>query len=161
MGKNEVTELSNELTYRHYLMDKGRLHELFQEMTIPEYIALQIIVSEHDSAGVCSGKIYLKDLSGKMQLTIRQASKMMSELKDKGLILWSHDGDGSEGTYVAITERGKKLFAEQEQILKQYYGNVIEKFGKQNLINLIQLMKQLESIMGNEIEDLEVKNEHI
>ena len=94
-----------------------------------------------------------------MQLTIRQTSKMMSDLKDRGLILWSHDGDGSEGTYVTITETGEKLLSEQEQVLKKYYGNVSEKFGKQNLLSLLQLMKQLETVMSSEIEEMEAISE--
>lgn len=155
MEKNEVVELSNELTYRHYLMDKGIIHELFQKMTIPEYIALHMIVLESESTVIYGGRTYLKELSEKMQLTIRQTSKMVGELRDRGLILWSHDGNGSEGTYVTITEMGRKLLEEQEQILKKYYGKVIGKFGKENLIKLLQLMKQLETVMSSEIEEME------
>ena len=155
MEKNEVVELSNELTYRHYLMDKGIIHELFQKMTIPEYIALHMIVLEIESTVIYGGRTYLKELSEKMQLTIRQTSKMVGELRDRGLILWSHDGNGSEGTYVTITEMGRKLLEEQEQILKKYYGKVIGKFGKENMIKLLQLMKQLETVMSSEIEEME------
>ena len=155
MEKNEVVELSNELTYRHYLMDKGIIHELFQKMTIPEYIALHMIVLESESMVIYGGRTYLKELSEKMQLTIRQTSKMVGELRERGLILWSHDGNGSEGTYVTITEMGRKLLEEQEQILKKYYGKVIGKFGKENLIKLLQLMKQLETVMSSEIEEME------
>ena len=155
MEKNEVVELSNELTYRHYLMDKGIIHELFQKMTIPEYIALHMIVLESESTVIYGGRTYLKELSEKMQLTIRQTSKMVGELRDRGLILWSHDGNGSEGTYVTITEMGRKLLEEQEQILKKYYGKVIGKFGKENMIKLLQLMKQLETVMSSEIEEME------
>lgn len=155
MEKNEVVELSNELTYRHYLMDKGIIHELFQKMTIPEYIALHMIVLESESTVIYGGRTYLKELSEKMRLTIRQTSKMVGELRDRGLILWSHDGNGSEGTYVTITEMGRKLLEEQEQILKKYYGKVIGKFGKENMIKLLQLMKQLETVMSSEIEEME------
>ena len=163
MEKNEVVELSNELTYRHYLMDKGIVHELFQKMTLPEYIALHMIVLESESTVIYGGRTYLKELSEKMQLTIRQTSKMVGELRDRGMILWSHDGNGSEGTYVTITEMGKKLLEEQEQLLKEYYGKVIIKFGKENLIKLLQMMKQLETVMSSEIEEMEAtdRNERI
>ena len=40
--------------------------------------------------------------------------------------------------------------------MKRYYGKVFDKFGKENLIQLLQLMKQLETIMSSEIESLEV-----
>ena len=160
MEKNEVVELSNELTYRHYLMDKGIVHELFQKMTLPEYIALHMIVLESESTVIYGGRTYLKELSEKMQLTIRQTSKMVGELRDRGMILWSHDGNGSEGTYVTITEMGKKLLEEQEQLLKEYYGKVIIKFGKGNLIKLLQMMKQLETVMSSVIEDMEATDRY-
>lgn len=157
---NEVGELSNELIYRHYLMNKGKVSELFQKVTIPEYIVLHIIESESRKTTIYSGRTYLKDLSEKMQLTIRQTSNMISNLKNRGLVLWSHDGDGSEGTYVTITDMGKRLLDEQEKNLKNYYGKVIQKFGKQNLINLLQLMKQLDTVMSSELEESEITNEN-
>lgn len=158
--KNEIQKLSNELTYRRYLMNDGKIHNLFKEVTIPEYIALHTICQESENSDIYSGRTYLKDLSERVQLTIRQTSRMIGELKDRGLVLWSHDGNGSEGTYVTITETGKKLFLEQEQVLKNYYGRVISKFGKENLIGLLQLMKQLETIMTGEIEEMEMMDEN-
>ena len=86
---------------------------------------------------------------------MRQTSNMIGKLRDRGLVLWSHDGNGSEGTYVTITETGQKLLEEQEAILKQYYGKVIDKFGKEKLIQLLQLMMELETIMSSEIEEVE------
>ena len=69
--------------------------------------------------------------------------------------MWSHDGNGSEGTYVIITDSGKKLLKEQEEVLRKFYGNVIDKFGKEKLIQLLQLMKELDTIMCSEFEDME------
>lgn len=158
--KTEVVELSNELTYRRYLMNKGKIRELFQKVSIPEYIALHMIASENDNPMLYSGRTYLKDLSEKMQLTIRQTSKMVGELKDRGLLCWSHDGNGSEGTYVTITEIGQKILCEQEGILRDYYGKVIDIYGKENMIDLLQMMKQLETVMSREIEEMEASVEN-
>lgn len=151
----DIMALSNELTYRRYLMNKGQIREFFKKMSIPEYIALHNIALDEEMSSIYEGRTYLKELSEKMELTMRQTSKMIGELRDKGLVTWSHDGNGSEGTYVTITENGQALLREQEEILKKYYGNVIEKFGKDNLIRLLQLMKQLETIMSSEIEEIE------
>ena len=90
-----------------------------------------------------------------MQLTIRQTSKMIGKLRDRGLVVWSHDGNGSDGTYVTITENGQKLLKTQEEILKNYYEKVIGKFGKDNMIHLLQMVKQLETIMSSEMEEWE------
>ena len=72
--KNEIGELSNELTYRRYLMNKGKIRELFRKMSIPEYIALHMIASEGKHNSISSGRTYLTDLAAKTQLTIRQSS---------------------------------------------------------------------------------------
>lgn len=151
----EVTKLSNELTYQRYLFNKESVRRLFRKLTKPEYIALFLNREEEERNHIYSGRTYLKELADKMQVPIRQISKMAGKLKEKGLITWSHDGDGSEGTYVMITETGRKLLAEEELVQKNFYGTVIEKFGKENLAQLLQLMKQLETIMSAEVEGTE------
>ena len=155
LGKNEIMKLSNELTYRRYLMNRGQIREFFQKINTPEYIALYNIALNSDVSDIYSGRTYLKELSEKMQLSIRKTSKMIGKLRDRGLVLWSHDGNGSEGTYVTITEEGRKLLEEQEKTLNEYHGRVIQKYGKENLIHLLQMMKQLETVMSTEIEQLE------
>lgn len=155
MSSTEVAKLSNELTYQKYLFNKDHVIRLFQRLNKSEYIALHIIQETEKENDIYSGRTYLKELAAKMQLPIRQVSRMAGTLKDRGLLEWSHDGDGSEGTYVTITEAGKKLLAEEEMVLKDYYGRVIEKFGKENLIQMLQLMKQLETVMSAEIERAE------
>lgn len=148
----DIRVLSNELTYQSYLFEKEQLRKFFRELTISEYIALHIISEKAEPAGIYSGRTYLKDLAEKLQLSIRATSEMVAVLKERGLVLWSHDGDGSEGTYVTITETGEKLLSEEESSLKSYYGNVIRNFGKENLIQLLRLMKQLQTVMTAETE---------
>jgi len=155
---NEMESLINELTYHRYLMNKGAIRECFRNMSIPEYIALHSIAVNNETSVIYEGRTYLKDLSEKMRLTIRQTSKMVGELKERGLLLWSHDGNGSEGTYVTITENGKNKLKEQEAVLKEFYGKVICKFGTENLIQLLRLMKQLETVMSSTMEEMEDGN---
>ncbi|MGN8862982.1 hypothetical protein ACTNCE_13845 [Dorea longicatena] len=154
LNANEIRKFTNELTYRRYLMNKGKIQELFRKMTLQEYIALYTIESERENSPNNNGRTYLKDLSEKMQLTIRQTSKMVEKLKDHGLVLWSYEGSGSEGTYVTVTETGQKLFKGQEMILRECYGKVINKFGKDNLIMLLKMMKQLDNLMCSEIKGM-------
>ncbi|MCI6043576.1 MarR family transcriptional regulator [bacterium] len=151
----DILKLSNELMYRRYLLNKDQLRSFFKELSIPDYIALHIIQETEEFTEIYEGRTYLKDLAEKMQMTIRQTSKLVGNLRDRGLLLWSHDGNGSEGTYVTITESGKKLLKNQEQILRDYYGKVIEKYGKENLIQLLRLVKELETVMSSELERME------
>ena len=153
--KLDITKLSNELTYQRYLFNRNQMKQIFQKLSVPEYIALQNISEISKDSAIYSGRTYLKDLAESMHLTIRQTSKMVGNLKDRGLLVWSHDGDGSEGTYVTITESGESLLSEHEASLGEYYKKVIGKFGEDNLIQLLQLMKQLDTVMGGELEGLE------
>ena len=157
--KDDIVRLSNELTYRRYIMNKDQLRKLFKELSIAEYIALHSISATDETSSIYSGRTYLKELADRMQFTIRQTSKLIGNLKDRGLLSWSHDGDGSEGTYVTITKMGEKLLKEQEEILRKYYGRVIKKYGKENMVLLLQLMKQLETVMSSEMEEVEVQVE--
>ena len=97
----------------------------------------------------------MKDLAESLRLSMRQTSQMAGELKDRGLVTWSHDGDGSAGTYLSITDSGRELIAKNEEILKEYYGKVIDKYGREDMIQLLQMMKRLETVMQSEFEDME------
>lgn len=149
----DALTLANELTLRRYLFNKTQVNRGLNEA---DYILLHIIMETGNEQEVYEGKTYLKDLSEKMMLTIRQTSKLIGKLKERGLVNWSHDGDGNEGTYVTIMDAGRKLLEQQQAVYKEYYGNVIKRFGKDNLIELLNLMKQLETVMYSEQEKMEV-----
>lgn len=159
MAKREITKLSNELTYRKYMMDQTQVNEVFKKLTIPEYIALRNIHSTAENTEIYSGKTYLRDIADSLHLSIRKTSNMAAKLKDRGLIFWAHDGNGSEGTYITITEDGKKLYKEQETVLSSFYQSIIERFGKDKLIELLQLMRELENVISSETEKKE-EQEH-
>ena len=146
ISKTDVAKFSHELTYFRYLMNNGVVRNFFKELGVPEYIILH-------NLSVTDEKMYLKDLSEKMKLSVRQVSNLVTGLRDRGLLAWSHDGDGSDGTYVSITEAGEKVLTEHNTKLFEYYGKVIDKYGKDSLIELLQLMQKLEVVMGTELEE--------
>ena len=157
METKEIIKLTNELMYQRHLFNHEYRKDILK-MSIPEYIALEYIALEEES-GIYEGRAYLKDLADRLHMTMRQVSNMAGKLRDAGYVVWSHDGDGSEGTYVTITESGQSIIRNQEELLKSYYGHVIDKFGKDNLLQLLRLMKQLETIISSEAENLEVESD--
>ncbi len=148
----DALKLGNELTIRRYFFNKAKASRRIDETN---YIVLHIIQDVGKEQEIYEGKTYLKDLSERMELTIRQTSKLVSRLNEQGFVRWSHDGDGNEGTYVTLTDQGITLLEHQQDTLMEYYGNIIEKFGKDNLIELLNLMKQLETVMHSERERME------
>lgn len=146
-----ILKLGNEFMMRRYLFNKAGMNK---GLSITDYIALHIIDNTESEEDIYQGKSYLKDIAEKMRLTIRQTSRMVGVLKERGLVKWMHDGDGSEGTYVTMTDDGHKLLEDNKEIIKEYYGKVINRFGKENLIELLNLMKQLETVMDSELEEM-------
>lgn len=146
-----LIELTHELTYHRYMLNQGQAQNLFKDVSIPEYIALHRISNSINEKNNDTGRTYLKDIADELRLTIPKASKMIGNLRDKGLVSWSHDGDGSDGTYITITDSGIRLMEKQQGFLKEYYGRVIEKFGNDNMATLLQLMIELEKIMDSEL----------
>lgn len=104
----DIVELANELVYRVYVMDRVHLHTYFKNFNMKEYMALNRMNMIKNEFGIYEGKTYLKDLSEKLNLTMRQTSKLAGELRDKGFVSWKHDGDGKEGTYLVIIVTGIK-----------------------------------------------------
>ncbi len=153
--QEDIAALSHEITYHKYLLNNGQVRSFFKKLSLPEYLALYIVEETERENAIYSGKTYLKDIADKLQRPIHEISKMAKVLQERGLVVWSHDGDGSEGTYVTITESGRKMLTEQREVLKEYYGRVIKSYGRDNLMQLLQLMKQLETVMSAETEGIE------
>ena len=143
-----IEELAHELTYHRYLLNQSQARGLIRELSIPQYIALQYV--SRAVQGGDAGRVYLRDVARELRLSIPQASRMVGSLRDKGLVSWSHDGDGSEGTYVVITDEGHTLMATRKSISEDYYSRVIARFGEENMVQLLDLIKQLGAIMKEE-----------
>lgn len=146
MDKNTINKLAYDLTYQRYLLNKDKANYLFNDLSVGDYVVLHTVLGFEDKA-------YLEKIGEKLNLSISKMSNVAANLRNRGLILWSHDGDGSEGTYLTVTETGLKLMDKQEEKLKNYYERVINRFGLKNTVDLIGKMTALETIMEEEMEN--------
>ena len=146
MDKNTINKLAYDLTYQRYLLNKDKANYLFNDLSGGDYVVLHTVLCFEDKA-------YLEKLGEKLNLSISKMSNVATNLKNRGLVIWSHDGDGSEGTYLTVTETGLKLMDKQEDKLKNYYERVINRFGLKNTVELIGKMTALETIMEEEMEN--------
>ena len=150
--QEEVAALANEITLQYYRWNQVGLHKLYHNMSSMDYAAMWII-SRHIEGAEENKKIYLKDISAQLNLPMSRVSKMVQRLQEKGLVYWKHDGKGEDGTYIQITEHGIQQAMEQQEILQNFYHKVIQQFGKERFIQLLEEMKELEGIMNQEIEN--------
>ncbi|MCI6700305.1 MAG: hypothetical protein MR454_02800 [Solobacterium sp.] len=146
MDKNTINKLAYDLTYQRYLLNKDKANYLFNDLSVGDYVVLHTVLGFEDKA-------YLEKIGEKLNLSISKMSNVATNLKNRGLVIWSHDGDGSEGTYLTVTETGLKLMDKQEDKLKNYYERVINRFGLKNTVDLIGKMTALETIMEEEMEN--------
>ena len=146
MDKNTINKLAYDLTYQRYLLNKDKANYLFNDLSVGDYVVLHTVLCFEDKA-------YLEKLGEKLNLSISKMSNVATNLKNRGLVIWSHDGDGSEGTYLTVTETGLKLMDKQEDKLKNYYERVINRFGLKNTVDLIGKRTALETIMEEEMEN--------
>ena len=113
MDKNTINKLAYDLTYQRYLLNKDKANHLFNDLSVGDYVVLHTVLGFEDKA-------YLEKIGEKLNLSISKMSNVATNLKNRGLVIWSHDGDGSEGTYLTVTETGLKLMDKQEDKLKNY-----------------------------------------
>ena len=148
--KTEISKLAYELTYHTHLLNRDKTRSLFTELGIPEYILLHSISQVASESSGEPGRAYLKDLYQQLEMPMPRLSNMAGRLKEQGLVQWSHDGKGTDGTFLVITDSGLVAMHRQEALLTDYYSRVIAKYGKDNLSQLVQQMKALEKIMDEE-----------
>lgn len=130
---------------------KINIQKLFHKVSVLDYAVMWFIANKAEKADI-NQKFYLKDMAESSGLPMHIITEMVRKLRDKGLVEWTHDGNGENGTYVKITELGVSSVTAQRDILQDYNKNVIEKFGMERFLNLIREMSEFEEIMNAEIE---------
>lgn len=158
VDRKEFNELASEITYRRYMMDKVNLTKIFPDISTIDYVALWVI-SRLAEKKPDSDKIYLQDIAADLKVPMNRVSEMIQKLRDRGVLIWTHDGDGSEGTYVKLTASGREAMKKQQEILGSYYRNVIKEFGKEEFVQMLQMLARLERIMDKESEKFVIDKE--
>lgn len=152
--EKDLTTLANEITYRKYLLEKVNVKKLFSEITVLNYNAMQSILKFNKKKENVNDRIYLRELSEELKIPISRVSKMISELQDNGMVRWKHEGKGEQGTYIEITDRGIAAVKKQQDILKSFYGTIVNRYGTDKFVQMLDMVKELEDIMTEELEKI-------
>lgn len=99
-----------------------------------------------------SEKIYLKDMVREMNLPLPKVTAIARSLQNEGLVTWTHDGNGEEGTYIMLTELAVSSVLTRRQALHSYHQRVVNAFGEERFLHLIGEIAQLEGILQQEAE---------
>ncbi|MEE1313438.1 MAG: hypothetical protein UHS41_06890 [Lachnospiraceae bacterium] len=137
---------------------KKTLEKLFSQISVIDYAAMWIIarLMEYEDH---KGKLYLNEISSELQIPMKEVTKIVQNLTNRGLVSWTHDGDGSEGTYIQITDNGSESVEEQQHTLHDFYIRVVKRFGKDKFMMMVSLVGEFEQIMSEEMEKTEKRLE--
>lgn len=137
----KITDQVTQLIIDQYYENRNVIRDFFDRTSMNEYVALKKISSGGNE------KIYLKDLASNMQISYQYLSTIISNLRDKGYVNWSFDGDGQEGTYITLTQDGLNLLSSQEEFLNEFCQRAVKEFGKEKSLLLLSLIHEFQQML--------------
>ncbi len=151
--QEELMDVGNRLMHLRYSIDSDHLELVFSEITLPDYMIL-LRFARRLGIYKLETKIYLKEICAEMNLPMTRVSRMVQNLQNKGYVYWQHDEDGSEGTYIYLSETGAEKMRQQQKILEDYFSHIVKRIGHDKMIQVLDLMEKLEGVMEEEAEKL-------
>ncbi|MGI6010119.1 MAG: winged helix DNA-binding protein [Ruminococcus sp.] len=148
---NDVTAIAKMLVFGRFGMSNLGTDKLYTQMSNFEYLTMEQISSLIQEKGDGT-RIYMKEVAEALNVEVSRLSHTLSKLEEQALIEWKHDPDSDTGTYITLTESGKKRLDNQEKILKEFYQKVLKDFGKERAVNLVEEMVELEKVMRKELD---------
>ena len=152
MTENNSGSASRALTPEQLdkLFHSPALRRLFQANASDEYALIWLLSKHTQDTG--SEKIYLKDMVRELNLPLPKVTAIARSLQSKGLVRWTHDGNGEEGTYILLTETALPTVQARRQTLRRYHQQVVAAFGEERFLHLLGEIAQLEEILRQEAE---------
>ncbi|MCD8231571.1 MAG: helix-turn-helix domain-containing protein [Clostridiales bacterium] len=152
LKKEDLLTLANRMIHLRYSIDSHHMDRVFREISIADYMVLYSL-SKRMGINQPETKVYLSEMSKELDIPISRVSRMVQNLQNKGYVYWEHD---SQGTYIYMSEIGSEVMIKQQQILRQFFGKVIDRLGMDEFIQTLDMMYQVEVIMESEAAKLVV-----
>lgn len=153
MQEKDILELSDRIIKTRYSLDADHLNLVFKDISVSDYMILAKL-GHRMGFNNPETKVYLSEISRELDRPINRVSQMVQNLQDKGYIYWEHDQEQRKGTYIYISETGREAMIRQQNILRRYCENIVERIGKDNVIKILDMMSHLEMVMEEEARKL-------
>ena len=144
MNEKKAT-LAERFLYNRYLIGKEQNSKLLNGLKLPEFVALHGLHLRYEDDENFE-KYYLREMAEDMDLPMPKASEIAKNLQAKGMVNWTFDGKGEDGTYITITEKGQDFLKGNHEYFEAFSDKVIEQFGRERFEQFIEMMSDLEKI---------------
>ena len=143
-----------------HLMNKFRVlnqkYKSFGELSHSEFFILLTIgqtmmekrINEKETPGITTTEI-VKILG----TSLSAGSKLLRSVEEKGCIERIAHPKDRRVTYILLSEKGKKILKEQEEECNVLMASIVEKVGRDNMIQLKSLIEQVYEIIREEMEE--------
>jgi len=148
--KEDIISLANQMIMLQESIEDEHLKKVFKEIDIIDYNLLKKIYSSVSEEHV-NEPIYLKVLAPQLNVAPNRVSRITQHLQDRGYIYWEHDG---AGTYIRLSETGLDKMKKQENLLGEYYYNVVKKIGYIRFLQLLDAMGEYRKVLESEAEKI-------
>lgn len=148
--KEDIISLANQMVMLQGSIEDEHLKKVFKEIDIIDYNLLKRIYSSVSEEHV-NEPIYLKVLAPQLSVQPNRVSRITQHLQERGYIYWEHDG---AGTYIRLSENGLVRMKKQQEILGEYYYNVVKKMGYVRFISLVNAMSEYTKIFKLEADKM-------
>ena len=138
----------NQLITQLYFNTKEGLDRMFPEIDMGDYVMLHIIAHLADQQEEKTGRIYIKQLSEYLEMTVTETASLARMLSEKGLVEWTHDpADLSAGAFVLISGYGEELLQNQSELIKENVNYIRDNVGMEKLMQVLQTTLEIRNLL--------------
>lgn len=128
---------------------------LFPEVSHGEWILLVAIKKQAENEEMPLHSPGTGKLAKMLSCSPPMISKMFRSLEKKGYILRKIDENDRRNTNVFLTEQGEELLETGKARMDGLFERVVEKFGEQQMDELLHSMEEFYQVMKEELEEKE------
>ncbi len=139
----------NEVFEAFHRFRKLDITSMFPELSGSDFrtlMAIECVGKEKQRKGV-----RVSELAQEMCVVTPAASRTLKGLEERGMIERTVDTEDRRNTYVFLTEKGKKVLADTEQIMDDFSNAVFEHLDEEKMKHLIAYLKEIYEVSEQEI----------
>ena len=87
--------------------------------------------------------VRISRLRDSMSMTMPAVSQLVRILEEKGLVMRENAVKDRRVTLVTVTEKGEQVLRDSQEQFNQMFNRLIERYGPEELEQLIQMLKRL------------------
>ena len=127
---------------------------LFCDVSQGEYMLMGAFLNYEKEHG--GRHITVNELAGVLGVTMPSVSRMLKNLESRGLVVRETDKDCRRNTLVYISDKGLRLFCENEKIVRQCAKKIAQVFSRSEIEKLLEYRRRIEKVLEEEIENIEI-----